>query len=215
MTLPADIAKYVKKKIIRCIALFVLLACITIATSILTWDYFATRTPLAFHIGMIFWINVIPFFVAKFPWTLIDKSWSGEVVDVTIEEEKGTVKIAVGRYWLYIKHVIYLDVKLENGKHKRIAIQEFGSRINDIGARYNQVSFAIPNAGDVTKHVDDYSVGDKVYHFYGLKHYYVVKQNLDLSECVVCGFENKKGNDTCIECGHSLLGSQFVNEEDI
>ena len=205
MTLPEDLVKYVKKKVIRCIVLFVLLVCVTVAISILTWDYFAARTPMAFHIGVIFWINVIPFFVAKFPWALIDKSWCGEVVEVTVEEEKGTVKIAVGRYWLYVKHVIYLDVKLENGKHKRIAIQDFGSKINDIGARYNQVSFAIPNAGDVTKHLDDYSIGDRVYHFYGLKHYYVEKKNLALTECVVCGFKNKEENDTCVNCGHSLI----------
>lgn len=199
MTLPADLVKYVKKKVILCIALFVLLMCITVAISILTWDYFAARTPLAFHIGVIFWINVIPFFIAKFPWTLIDKTWCGEVVEVSVEEERGAynpggVKDKVSSY---VKHVIYLNVKLESGKYKRIAVQEFGKR--------RHVGFEVPNEGDVTKHVDDYSVGDKVYHFYGLKHYYVEKKNLALTECVVCGVKNKKDGDTCVNCGHSLI----------
>lgn len=196
MTLPEDIVKYVKKKIIRCIVLFVLLACITIAISVLTWDYFATRTPLAFHIGVLFWINVIPFFVAKFPWTLIDKSWSGEVVDVSIEEKVGAYTI--GKYMgAYPKNIIYLNVKLDNGKNKRIAMQEFGIR--------RHVGFEVPNEGDVTKHLEDYSVGDRVYHYYGLKHCFVVKQNASFSECVVCGLNNKKGCDKCANCGHSLI----------
>ena len=204
MTLPEDVVKYVKKKVIRCISLFVICLCATIAISILTWNYFSTRTPLAFHIGVVFWINIIPFFIAKFPWTLIDKSWSGEVVDVSIEEKVGAYTVA-NYMGAYTKNIIYLNVKLDNGKNKSISIREYGSRINDIGARSNQVSLAIPNAGDVTKHVDDYSVGDKVYHFYGLTHYYVVKKNASFSECVVCGLNNKKGCDKCAICGHSLI----------
>ena len=204
MTLPVDLVKYVRKKVIRCIGLFVLLECVTVLICIWTWDYFAARVPFAFHIGVIFWINVIPFFVTKFPWALIDKSWCGEVVDVSIEEKVGAYTLA-NFMGAYSKNIIYLNVKLDNGKHKRIAIQDFGSKINDIGARYDQVSFAVPNAGDVTKHLDDYSIGDRVYHFYGLKHYYVEKKNLALTECVVCGFKNKEENDVCVNCGHSLI----------
>ena len=138
MTLPEDIVKYVKKKVIRCISLFVICLCATIAISILTWNYFSTRTPLAFHIGVVFWINIIPFFIAKFPWTLIDKSWSGEVVDVSIEEKVGAYTI--GKYMgAYPKNIIYLNVKLDNGKNKRIAMQEFGIR--------RHVGFEVPNEG--------------------------------------------------------------------
>ena len=196
MNLPNDLVNYVKKKVIRCISLFVVCLCATIAISVLTWDYFATRTPLAFHIGVLFWINVIPFFIAKFPWTLIDKSWSGEVVDVSIEEKVGAYTVA-NYMGAYPKNIIYLKVKLENGKHKRIAIREYGRR--------RHIGFEVPNEGDVTKHLDDYSVGDRVYHFYGLKHYFVVKKNASFSECVVCGLNNKKGCDKCASCGHSLI----------
>lgn len=208
MNLPVDVAKYVRKKIIRCIALFAILECVTILISILTWDYFASRTPLSFHIGVIFWINVIPFWISKFPISLIDKSWSGEVVEVSIEEERSTYNISMGKCFPYVKHVIYLDVKLDNKKHKRIAIQEFGVRNDN---KHNRVSCVIPNEGDVTKHLDDYSVGDRVYHFYGLKHYYVVKKNLNLSECVVCGVKNKKESDTCVNCGYSIIKNIGIN----
>ena len=196
MTLPEDIVKYVKKKVIRCISLFVICLCATIAISILTWNYFSARTPLAFHIGVVFWINIIPFFIAKFPWTLIDKSWSGEVVDVSIEEKVGAYTVA-NYMGAYPKNIIYLNVKLDNGKNKCISIREYG--------RGRHIGFEVPNEGDVTKHLDDYSVGDRVYHFYGLKHYFVVKKNSSFSECVVCGLNNKKGCDKCAICGHSLI----------
>ena len=71
MTLPEDIVKYVKKKVIRCISLFVICLCATIAISILTWNYFSARTPLAFHIGVVFWINIIPFFFLLIPSIII------------------------------------------------------------------------------------------------------------------------------------------------
>ena len=196
MTLPEDIVKYVKKKVIRCISLFVICLCATIAISILTWNYFSTRTPLAFHIGVVFWINIIPFFIAKFPWTLIDKSWSGEVVDVSIEEKVGAYTVA-NYMGAYPKNIIYLNVKLDNGKNKCISIREYG--------RGRHIGFEVPNEGDVTKHLDDYSVGDRVYHFYGLKNYFVVKKNSSFSECVVCGLNNKKDYDKCASCGHSLI----------
>ena len=196
MTLPVDLVKYVRKKVIRCIGLFVLLECVTVLICIWTWDYFAARTPMAFHIGVIFWINVIPFFVTKFPWALIDKSWCGEVVDVSIEEKVGAYTIA-NFMGAYSKNIIYLNVKLDNGKNKCISIREY--------ARGRHIGFEVPNEGDVTKHLDDYSVGDRVYHFYGLKYYYVEKKNSALSECVVCGTKNKKDNDKCINCGHSII----------
>ena len=69
--LPKDIVKYVKKKIIGYVALFVLLECAAIVINVLTWEYFAARTPLPFHIGVIVWICIVPFIILKFPFKLI------------------------------------------------------------------------------------------------------------------------------------------------
>lgn len=197
--LPKDIVKYVKKKIIGYVALFVLLECAAIVINVLTWEYFAARTPLPFHIGVIVWICIVPFIVLKFPFKLIDRSWRGEIVEISVEEERdayypGGVKDKV---FPYVKHVIYLNIKLENGRYKRIAVQEFGRR--------QHIGCEVPNEGDVRKHLDDYSVGDSVYHFYGLKYNYVVKKHSEQLVCVVCGSKNKKDSDECFECGHSIV----------
>lgn len=197
--LPKDIVKYVKKKIIGYVALFVLLECAAIVINVLTWEYFAARTPLPFHIGVIVWICIVPFIILKFPFKLIDRSWRGEIVEISVEEERdayypGGVKDKV---FPYVKHVIYLKVKLGNGKHKRIAVQEFGRR--------QHIGVEVPNEGDVRNHLDDYLVGDSVYHFYGLKYNYVVKKNSEQLVCVVCGSKNKKDSDECFKCGHSII----------
>ena len=198
--LPTDIVKYVNNRIIRCSGLFLILECVSIVFCILTWNYFATKTNVGFHLCVLFVICLIPFLISKFPKDLIDKSWSGEVVKVFVEEEKGINHTSVGLGHPYVKHVIYLDIKKDNSKKiKCIAAQEFGIR--------QQIGFPVPNEGDVTKHLNDYSIGDRVYHFYGLKHYYFVKKNQEMVKCVVCGSENKKDRDSCLNCGHSVLKS--------
>lgn len=201
MTLPLDLDKYVKKKIIRCIALFVLLACITVAISVLTWNYFAAKTPLAFHICVICLINIIPFWVAKFPIALIDKTWSGEVVAVNIETKSDAFS-AGGKTYSYTNHQIMLEVKKENGKIVKIMIKEVGEPNVFIT---KASGYTVPNQGDIKRFVNYYSVGDKVYHFYGFKYYYVEKKNVEFFDCVVCGSENKKDRETCINCGHSII----------
>lgn len=203
MVLPMDIVKYVKRKVVRCIALFVLLACVTATISILTWNYFATRTPLALHICLICLINIVPFWVSKFPISLIDKSWSGEVVAVNIKTKSDAFS-AGGQTHSYINHQIMLDVKKENGKTVTIKIKEVGEPNTVITKLLGDT---VPNQGNIKQFINYYSVGDKIYHFYGLKHYYVDKKNIELSECIICGCENKKGRERCINCGFSIINN--------
>ena len=201
MTLLEDIVKYVKKKIIRCIALFIILECATILITVLTWNYFAEKTPLLFHITLIVLINMVPFFISKFPKNLIDKSWSGEIIAVNIETKSDAFS-AGGKTHSYTKHQIMLDVKKENGKIEKIKIKEVGEHNTVIT---KQLGYAVPNQGDIKAFTNYYSEGDKIYHFYGLKYYYVDKKNVDRSDCVVCGCENKKDRETCISCGYSII----------
>lgn len=197
INLPNDIRKYVNKKIIRCIGLFLILEGVSVAISIFSWEYFATETNLPFHICVLLFLNTIPFCVSKFPFSLIDKSWSGEVFDILVEEERAVNHTSAGRGHSYIKHVIYLKVRTSNGKERCVAVREFGVR--------HHIGFPVPNEGDVTKHLNDYSIGDRVYHFKGLDYYYVNKKNSEMIECVVCGSQNKRNRQYCFNCGHSLI----------
>lgn len=201
MTLPADIVKYIKKKIIRCVVVFLLLQCVTIAISALTWNYFASRVPLAFHIGIIILINAVPFFVAKFPKNLIDSAWSGEIVAVNIKTKSKPFS-AGGKVFPYTSHQIILDVKRDNGKVISIMVREIGEPNNVIT---QLLGYTVPNQGDIKAFIEYYSIGDKIYHFYGLKHYYLEKEKKDFCICVICGAENKNSREKCVDCGHTLI----------
>ena len=195
--LPKDIVKYVNKEIARCISTFAILEIVAITISILTYEYFTKSTNIIFSILMLIFLCAIPFFVSRFPFKLIDRSWHGVVTDVIVKSETGTYTAAGTKSFPYDKNVIYLKVKRDDGKELRIPAREFGIR--------NHPGFTVPNEGDITKHLNDYSIGDHVYHFYGLKHNRIVKKNFEMIECVVCGTQNTNVRDDCINCGHSLI----------
>ena len=195
--LPKDILKYINKRIARCITTFLVSEIVAIVISILTYDYFTKSINLIFYIIVVIFLCAVPFFVSRFPFKLIDRSWHGVVTDVIVKSETGTYTAAGTKAFPYDKNVIYLKVKRDDGKELRIPAREFGIR--------NHPGFTVPNEGDITKHLNDYLIGDHVYHFYGLKHNRIVKQNFEMIECVVCGTQNTNVRDDCINCGYSLI----------
>ena len=195
--LPKDIVKAVKEKIARCITVFAVLEIVAIVISVLSCEYITANTNVAFYIFVVIFLCVIPFLISGFPFKLIDKSWMGTVTDVVVKTETGTYTAAGVKAFPYDKNVIYLKVKKDNGKEELILAREFGIR--------SHPGFSVPNEGDIVKHLNDYSVGDQVYHFYGLKHNCIVKKNSELIECVVCGSQNQKERNNCLSCGHSLI----------
>ena len=195
--LPKDIVKAVKEKIARCITVFAVLEIVAIVISVLSCEYITANTNVAFYIFVVIFLCVIPFLISGFPFKLIDKSWMGTVTDVVVKTETGTYTATGVKAFPYDKNVIYLKVKKDNGKEELILAREFGIR--------SHPGFSVPNEGDIVKHLNDYSVGDQVYHFYGLKHNCIVKKNSELIECVVCGSQNQKERNNCLSCGHSLI----------
>ena len=196
-SLPKDIIKYVNRKITRCISVFAILEIVAIVISVLTNEYFIKSTNIAFYVFVVVFLCAVPFIVSGFPFRLIDRSWHGVVTETFVKTETGTYTAAGTKAFPYDKNVIYIKVKRDDGKELCIPAREFGIR--------NHPGFPVPNEGDVTKHLNDYSVGDQVYHFYGLKHNLIVKKNLELIECAVCGVQNSSERDDCVICGHSLI----------
>ena len=120
--LPKDIVKYVKKKIIGYVALFVLLECAAIVINVLTWEYFAARTPLPFHIGVIVWICIVPFIILKFPFKLIDRSWRGEIVEISVEEIKINLQNKELRH--QTRFLIYPELSFQFWKRKNAIFRD-------------------------------------------------------------------------------------------
>ena len=195
--LPNDIVKYVKKKVARCVVIFAALGSASIGISVLSWQYFTGKTNAIFHICILLLLGIIPFWVSKFPWILIDRSWIGTVIDISIEQKTGTYTVGGGKSFPYDKNIIFLKVRKDNGKEVYIPAREFGIR--------SHAGFPVPNEGDVAQHLNEYSLGDTVYHFYGLKYNYIVKKNSEMIDCIVCGSQNQKERSACLSCGHTLV----------
>ena len=197
--LPEDIHKYVRKKVVLCVSKFLIFEIIAAAICIylFMWEDFQAKTTIISKCLLIVISVILPCYLSGFPIKLIDKTWSGVVTNVDIREEIGVRSGGGARVFNYTKHVVYLTVEKNNGKKSEIPVREFGRR--------NHKGFSVANEGDVRNHLNEYSIGDTVIHFYALKGYYVIKSKSDMIDCVICGTKNEKSRSECLECGYSLL----------
>lgn len=197
ISLPEDIKKQVKKKVISHVLHFLLLELAAGAVNLMMFDTLSSRLVGWIHILIIIALQVAPFILTKFPLKLIDSSWRGEVIAVDIESKTDAYIAGGTKVYPYTKHVILLTVKQSDGKITRIKAKEVGQRIS--------ASFAVPNEGDIKQYVNYYSAGDKVYHFYGVENYYIVRGQSETKDCIMCGAQNPRERTTCFDCGYSLL----------
>ena len=197
--LPEDIRKYVRKKVVLCVSKFLIFEIIAaaICVNLFLWEDFQAKTTLVSKCLLIVISVIFSCWLSGFPIKLIDKTWSGVVTNVDIREEIGVRSGGGARVFNYTKHVIYLTVNKDDGKNIEIPIREFGRR--------SHKGFSVPNEGNIQNHLNEYSVGDTVIHFYALKEYYVIKSKSDMIDCLICGTKNEKGRAVCLECGCSLL----------
>ena len=198
--MPTDIKKYVKKKIVTRVVSLILLITLSTCINALLWDVFVTKSSTAIHIVFIIITLLLPFIISGVPIKLIDESWRGVAKDVEIRTGTGVYTNGAGQSFPYVKHIVILTVERNGGKIQKIAIKEYGER--------SHKGFAVPLEGNIRQHLDDYSIGDEVYHFYGLPTCLVVSADKKRTNCVICGGENVFGEDKCHNCGHSLIKIQ-------
>ena len=195
ISLPVDIENHVRakvtKRIASCFALLLLFSLILYFGGERLFGYSRESKIICYTI-----VILLPFFITGVPIKLIDRSWSGKVVSVKIKTAVAYHTESGSRGVPYTKNTIILLVDTDHGT-KRITVNEFGSKLHN-GA-------SVPSEGKIEHHTDDYSVGDSVFHFYGLDHPFVIRQNSDTVDCVVCGTQNKGENKTCYDCGHTLI----------
>ncbi len=194
--LPADIEHYVHKtvakRIIKCVLLMILFG-----TILYFWGERMFSFSRELKIGAYIVVMLLPFIISGVPIKLIDRNWCGKVISVEIKSGTAFHTEGNGKGTPYTKNTVYLWVKTESGKLRKIAVKEFGAKL------YNGAD--VPSQGKIEHHTEDYSVGDIVYHFYGLEHYYVVRHNSDTLDCVICGSHNSNESKECFYCGYTLI----------
>lgn len=204
MNLPEALITYRTKNILKRLALcLLLLAVITALILYYRETIFSYELIPPFAIAcMGIAVYSVPFVVSGFPFILFDSNWEGVITNVDIKTGMGTY-ILGGKAGTYTKNDIVLTIKKKNGKTIKHTAKTLG--IRDRGTNYTIVGNS-KAMGKIENHVDEFSVGDKVYHFYGFKYnFYVHEHCSEHRHCIVCGTANNFHSQTCWNCHDELV----------
>ena len=208
--LPEDIRRYVKQNIIKRLWICALVVVLDIAA------YFVCNRYFIDNLGF---INMVAIFAAAgfcgisatgiFKY-IFDRSWCGEVIKVEVETVKG-INYVTNVCTQYEENVILLYVKKPNGKIIIHEAMRLGIGMDTPYRRMRAYTDKYINVGKIEYEVKNYSVGDRIYHFYGLPHLFVHHiEDMSRVNCVICGMKNPVENKVCGECGHTLITQEII-----
>ena len=206
--LPRSIQRLVKRRIILRIVAFLLLEAVSVflVATVLSSTYEFDPISLAVICAIILFT---PFFISGFPFKLIDRPWCGRIISVELETKPDACMVG-GKPILYIKNTIVLTIEKDDGKLCTKQVLSLGSRASnaEYGWEYRSAQFGngYYAMGEVTHDIENYHVGDEVYHFYGLDDLVVRREGgRSIVECVACSTTNPVERDDCFNCGHTLI----------
>ena len=194
LTLRQKRARSITIRITVCILLLLLFIFV-----IITWGNKLFPSTLKSRVGytglkIMFYILLlsVPFIISGIPFKIIDRSWSGTVTAVTVEE---SLKASgAGRPKLQKNNELILTVKTDNGKELEHTILSFNSKATS------------HSSGKIHHHEHKVAVGDRVYKYYGFKFLYIIPQrHHEHKFCIVCGAKNKIKDKKCWSCDSELL----------
>ncbi|MBO5968617.1 MAG: hypothetical protein J6S14_08990 [Clostridia bacterium] len=187
MTLPKDLQTYCKKKILKH-AIPCAILTFAFATILILWGNIIFNTDnKAFQVSCYIVFMIIPFAITGVPHKLIDSTYYGTVkkIDiVTTADNDSSVKPT--REHLYLKNTIYLSIEKTDGKiiYKK----------------------AYSGKTKLQQNLNTYHEGDLVFHLYGTNAVVVLPNSTSTTvHCAVCGSSNNADDDSCRNCGHSLI----------
>ena len=198
MKIPQDIKRYVLKRRLLRIALWLLsvgiisLIFFTNLDSVLDSSYAKIR--IAIYVVVI----ILTVFVFGIPKLLFKKSFIGKIVwlevvtKVDSDMRMGFIESLYRRVW------VNAIIELENGKriHKEIASKR---------TQRLTVPSKFQRGADDSFLAKQYSVGDTVIFIAGTKYCQVYSENKENLTCVVCGEFSQFDNTKCDNCGHTIL----------
>lgn len=207
MKLPEDLVSYSRKYITKRIVLFTVLF---VAFSLILYFFGNIILPtdvLPFRISFYILVLLVPFAVTGVPFKLIDHSWFGKVIKVDVEEGIEFADGAKARMYGTINFV--LTIKKDNGKilYREVKASNHHISRNSLDKSVDIDNEAIRIGSRKNEHfLDDYKVGDKVFHLYGSKYIVVLPKTNDTQcKCAICGTLNKIDNMLCNDCRHTLI----------
>jgi hypothetical protein len=192
--LPEDIRKTVTlsvaKRVIPCAVLEFIMLWYVIFFGEMSFRMVGIEVRILIYIVLI----LLPFIITGVPLKLIDRSWKGEIIGINVK--MGLVRSVNGK-------------GVRDGSYLSLQIKRDDGKIVDHTVSVFSLGYTMQSSRAKSEFAeDDYAVGDKVYHYYGIKRLLIIHKD-NSRECVICGSNNPDKNDRCFYCGHSIIKKTF------
>lgn len=192
--LPEDIRKVVvssvAKRVIPCIILEFIVLWYVVFFGEMSFKMVGIEVRILIYIVLI----LLPFIITGVPLKLIDRSWKGEIVGINVK--MGLVRSVNGK-------------GVRDGSYLSLQIKRDDGKIVDHTVSVFSLGYTMQSSRAKSEFAeDDYAVGDKVYHYYGIKRLLIIHKD-NSRECVICGSNNPESNAKCFYCGHSIIKRTF------
>lgn len=189
---PKDIKRTITKKILK--EIFLLLSVSALLCLLLTFlgDYFfkISEWGIANIVIIQTVIILLPFLVRKVPFKYFDRSWTGKIIEIKVDNDRDYMPTrggSTGHRQFYIKNnkLLIAVIMTDDGKIVEKVLSKGTSMTN------------LP--------INKFKNGDRVGHLYGTDYVQIIpltdsKQVI----CVVCGSSNHENDNLCHNCNHSL-----------
>ena len=198
IVVPKDIKRRIWKRI--AIRILILLSLLAVAITVCYFTRESKALNDANYTLLCILILIVPFWVTKVPFALIDSTWCAEILEtkVTTEVRQSVLTGRGSGGGIYYLNVCYMKLRLDSGKIVTRKMLE--ERIHSHSSR-----------------ADLYKVGDTVLHVYGCKHLQILSRHpREQIICVICGTAQPEEDVCCSKCGHtlSLIGTDGQKGED-
>ncbi len=199
MKIPNDIKRYVKKRRLLRVALWLLCVGLFSFAFFSSWDSISESVYTEIRVVIFIGVLVVSIFIFRIPKLFFEKTFIGKIVWLemihTTESDmpsKPTIESLYRRVW------VNAVIELENGKriHKEIASKR--TQRLSVPSKFQR--------GIVGNFLaSQYCIGDTVIFISGTKFCQVYSEEKENLTCVVCGEYSNRENTNCEHCGHTIL----------
>ena len=198
--IPYSITHYVRKRFIRkIVTVAILTAALAVLFSLFGREIFGESAHPAFIAVASVLLCLLPFFISGLPKRLLDRSFEGEVVEITSKlSHKGTGK--GGRRIIDAPRGIYGP---RGGVYVQYArIRTYSLVVETEGGKRRRVPIGSVSVAQHNPFASLYHIGDKVGHVAGTEGVYVIHgQNNAFRHCIICDTHGSITDTSCNCCG--------------
>lgn len=198
MKIPKDIRRYVRKRNLLRVALWLLCMMLFSFAFFSSWDSISESIYTEIRVVIFIGVLVVSVFAFGIPKLMFGKSFFGKIVALNVVHKNdndmrmGLIESFYRRIW------IYATIELANGKKIR----------KDIASKRTRGLYIPPKhrkSGVDSYFSNQYCVGDTVIYIAGTKYCQVYSEEKESLTCVVCGEFSSSDSEKCEHCGHTIV----------